>query len=109
MMETQTFIKRCIAAGAMARGIEMPRCLSGLIQAGFLVCALILGPGLVAGQGLDSATLLRPATDTWPTYNGDYSGRRYSTLEQINAGNVGSLTLAWMFQTRGAAIKSTPL
>ena len=25
---------------------------------------------------------------TWPTYNGDYSGRRYSTLNQINKTNV---------------------
>jgi len=75
----------------------------------FLGCALSFGASVVAGQGLDPEALLRPPTDTWPTYNGDYSGRRYSTLDQINAGNVGSLTLAWMFQTRGAAIKSTPL
>ena len=25
-----------------------------------------------------------PPTDSWPTYNGDYSGRRYSTLSKIN-------------------------
>jgi alcohol dehydrogenase (cytochrome c) len=53
--------------------------------------------------------LLKPATDTWPTYNGDYSGARYSTLDQINAGNVNSLTLAWAFRTHGAVLKSTPL
>ncbi|MGA2094704.1 MAG: acido-empty-quinoprotein group A [Candidatus Acidiferrum sp.] len=60
-------------------------------------------------QGLDPAALLRPATDTWPTYNGDYSGRRFSTLDQINTTNVGSLTLAWAFRTRGNTVKSTPL
>lgn len=75
----------------------------------FLWCFLGLSARAAWGQGLDPEALLRPPTDTWPTYNGDYSGRRYSTLDQINAGNVGSLTLAWMFQTRGAAIKSTPL
>ena len=65
---------------------------------------------LVAGaQGLDAAALLKPATDTWPTYNGDYSGRRFSTLEQINAGNVGSLAPAWIFQSHGLTLKSTPL
>ncbi len=32
----------------------------------------------------------------WPTYNGDYSGRRYSSLAQINASNVSSLSLAWV-------------
>ena len=60
-------------------------------------------------QGLDAAALLKPATDTWPTYNGDYSGARYSTLGQINAKNVGSLTLAWAFRTHGNVLKSTPL
>jgi len=54
------------------------------------------------------AALLKPATDTWPTYNGDYSGGRFSTLDQINAGNVGSLTLAWVFQPHASTIKSTP-
>ncbi len=63
----------------------------------------------IAAQGLDPATLLKPATTTWPTYNGDYSGRRYSTLSQINKTNVSSLTMAWAFQTHGDALKSTPL
>jgi glucose dehydrogenase len=40
------------------------------------------------GQGLNPAKLLQPPTDTWPTYNGDYSGRRYSPLTRINAGNL---------------------
>ena len=60
-------------------------------------------------QGLDAAALLKPATDTWPTYNGDYSGKRYSTLNQINAGNIHSLTLAWAFNTHATVIKATPL
>src|ERR1700687_6337521 len=63
----------------------------------------------VAAQGLDPAAFLKPPTDTWPTYNGDYSGRRYSTLDQINAGNIGSLTLAWAFQSHSATLKATPL
>jgi acido-empty-quinoprotein group A len=70
-----------------------------------------LGPltPLVTAQGLDAASLLRPATDTWPTYNGDYSGKRFSPLDQINAGNVGSLALAWAFRTHASSIKATPL
>ena len=91
------------------RGVGMDRCLDGLIRVGMVVLALTLGPMIAAGQGLDPAALLRPATDTWPTYNGDYSGRRYSTLDQINAGNSGRPTVAWIFRTRGVAIKSTPL
>jgi alcohol dehydrogenase (cytochrome c) len=74
-----------------------------------LVFAVGLCPPFAAAQGLDRAALLEPPTDTWPTYNGDYSGRRYSTLDQINAGNINSLALAWVFQTRSTTIKSTPL
>jgi alcohol dehydrogenase (cytochrome c) len=63
----------------------------------------------VAGQGLDPAALLEPPTSTWPTYNGDYSGRRYSTLDKINKNNVANLTMAWAFQTHSDTLKSTPL
>jgi acido-empty-quinoprotein group A len=37
-------------------------------------------------------------TDSWPTYHGDYTGRRYSTLKQINTSNVKGLTLAWVYR-----------
>src|SRR5437870_13839021 len=53
-----------------------------------LLFAVGLHVPLVAAQGLDPAALLRPATDTWPSYNGDYSGRRFSPLDQINATNI---------------------
>src|SRR5580658_6283430 len=72
---------------------------------------LILIPIVLAGQVaqkaivqgpenpiLDPAKLLKPATDAWPTYNGDYSGRRFSTLRQINQLNVKSMTLAWIYR-----------
>src|SRR5215471_595445 len=71
--------------------------------------SLILAPSRTRSQELDPAKLLAPATDTWPTYNGEYSGRRYSTLDQINSKNVGSLTLAWAFRSHGHTLKSTPL
>ncbi len=74
-----------------------------------IVLAAGLWPSFSKAQGLDPAALLKPATDTWPTYNGDYSGKRYSTLDQINAGNINSLTLAWAFQPHAGTIKSTPL
>jgi alcohol dehydrogenase (cytochrome c) len=80
-------------------------------------CTLLaLAAGLAAAQGLDPALLLKQPTDTWPTYNGDYSGRRYSPLSQINAGNVKTLGLAWAYRANvqgsggfGVAIKATPL
>ena len=38
-------------------------------------------PAAVQAQGLDPALLTKPPTDAWPTYHGDYSGRRFSTLK----------------------------
>src|SRR6266568_3645380 len=40
--------------------------------------------------------LLKPLKDSWPTYNGDYSGKRYSALAQVNQSNVKHLSLAWV-------------
>jgi alcohol dehydrogenase (cytochrome c) len=35
----------------------------------------------------------------WPVYGGDLSNTRYSASDQINAGNVQTLHLKWLFQT----------
>ena len=92
---------------------------TGCWRFGCVVSAVVMATVLLAGaQGLDPAKLLKPGTDSWPTYNGDYSGRRFSTLTKINANNVGGLSLAWVYRlnTGGApavgsstTIKSTPL
>ena len=75
-----------------------------------LGAALLWAPAAALTQNLDSADLLKPRRDSWPTYHGDYSGRRHSPLRQITPQNVGNLTLAWAFQTEQAAeIKSSPL
>jgi alcohol dehydrogenase (cytochrome c) len=70
-------------------------------------------------QGLDPAKLLRPATDSWPMYGGDYSGRRYSTLKDINTSNVTSLSQVWSYRLNAGSaagggrgvggLKATPL
>jgi len=58
---------------------------------------------------VDTNMLLQRPTKNWATFNGDYTGQRFSPLKQINTTNVGSLTLAWSFQTHQAAMKATPL
>src|SRR5689334_14587629 len=62
-----------------------------------LVGILLAAPLIAAAQGKGVAPeeLLKPLKDSWPTYNGDYSGRRYSALAQVNQSNVMHLTLAW--------------
>ena len=69
----------------------------------------LAGAACLYGQGLDSSALQRPPAGAWPTYNGDYSGRRYSPLSLINKDNVASLQMAWAFQTHGVTLKCTPL
>ena len=76
--------------------------------------------GLLRGQGLDRSmlTLFKQPADVWPTYNGDYSGRRFSNISQINGSNVDLLKIEWEYRISGIGpqrgvgsptIKSTPL
>ncbi len=70
---------------------------------------------LPAAGPLDPSKLLQPPTDSWPTYNGDYSGRRFSTLTKINDSNIPSLSLSWVYTLPAGGdqftgvIKATPL
>ena len=45
--------------------------------------------------GVAPASLVAPLAESWPTYSGDYTGRRYSALAQVNRTNVKRLSLAW--------------
>ncbi len=45
---------------------------------------------------------VRPVSNNWTSYNGDYTGRRFSALQQINADNVSQLRAAWVFHTRNS-------
>ena len=40
---------------------------------------------------------LAPVAANWPSYNGDYTGRRYSALHEINTSNVSQLRVQWVF------------
>src|SRR4029453_10703791 len=66
------------------------------VRGGACLLALLLTAALAAQQsGVDPAEIVKPLSDPWPTYAGDYSGRRYSALKQINQTNVKNLGLAW--------------
>jgi alcohol dehydrogenase (cytochrome c) len=79
----------------------------------------VAGPvGLAAQEpagGPTQAQLLEGFADPsrWPTFSGDYSGRRHSPLTQITPDNVGRLTPQWTFQSgtmaRGRGFETTPL
>src|SRR5580704_8863347 len=88
-----------------------------------LVASLVTTLAAIAlhSQLLDPVELRKLPTDTWPTYNGDYTGQRHSPLKQVNLTNVKTLGLAWMHRVElgqqsraqqadeGHRIKATPL
>jgi alcohol dehydrogenase (cytochrome c) len=67
----------------------------------FLLAALLITPAFA--QPLDPALLTKPLGESWPTYSGDYSGKRYSSLKQIDQSNVKNLTLAWASRVTAGA------
>ena len=61
------------------------------------VLVVMLLATAIHGQGrLDPAALLKPSTDFVADGNGDYSGRRFSTLATVNSSNVQALSLGWV-------------
>lgn len=47
-------------------------------------------------SGLNPSEILKPLSEQWPTYSGDYTGRRHSALKQVNQSTVKDLSLAWV-------------
>ena len=60
----------------------------------FLLSAASFGQG----GGVSPEDLFRPLAKSWPTYNGDYTGKRYSALTMVNRQTVKNLGLAWSVQ-----------
>src|SRR3954452_13996044 len=57
----------------------------------------------VQGQiNVTTSDMLAPISDNWLSYNGDYSGRRYSPLSQINVKNANQLRAEWVFHSRNS-------
>jgi len=66
-----------------------------------LATPLLVVPVLLSGQGqgITHEQLLKPLGESWLTYSGDYTGKRYSSLKQINDATVKHLSLAWISTT----------
>jgi alcohol dehydrogenase (cytochrome c) len=77
---------------------------------GFLLAgeANSFAPGKIDVRSED--LLARPPAANWTSYNGDYSGRRYSGLDQINAANVAKLHAEWVFHAQNSnRLETTPV
>jgi len=70
---------------------------------------------LFAGQGRGQVTFERLVNSgkepqNWLTYSGDYSGRRFSSLDQINITNARTLVAKWVYQTGATGkLETSPL
>jgi alcohol dehydrogenase (cytochrome c) len=52
----------------------------------------------------------QPPGKNWLSYNGDYTGRRFSSLDQINVQNVANLRTQWVFHaTNSNSLEVTPV
>ncbi len=72
-------------------------------------CSRTLVLGLVDVQQCD--LLQNPVTDNWVSYNGDYTGRRYSGLSQVTPANARHLGAKWIFhfQNTPGLVEVTPV
>lgn len=54
--------------------------------------------------------VVQPVGANWTSYNGDYTGRRFSSLHEINATNVSQLRAAWVFHPGNSQrLEATPV
>ncbi|HTS57595.1 MAG TPA: PQQ-dependent dehydrogenase, methanol/ethanol family [Terriglobales bacterium] len=54
--------------------------------------------------------LAQPVGANWTSYNGDYTGRRYSTLHEIDVSNIAHLRVAWVFHPGNSQnLEATPV
>src|SRR5256886_7089588 len=81
---------------------------------GFLAAAQTQETGSVSVSTsiqVDSGGLAgEPVGANWLSYNGDYTGRRFGRLEQIDAKNVGQLRAQWVFHAPNSnSLEVTPV
>ena len=75
----------------------------------FLLTVLSLRSARLGAQ-TSAEDIAKPPAANWLSYSGDYSGRRFSTLEQINRDNVANLAPQWVFHVPDSNhLESTPI
>jgi alcohol dehydrogenase (cytochrome c) len=85
--------------------------LINLLSAGSLLRAQQVGSPATTDVNVETKDLLaQPIAENWTSYNGDYTGRRYSSLREVNTGNVAQLRAAWVFHPGNSQnLEVTPL
>jgi len=71
-----------------------------------LLVALTLQARAQQIPGTPGASDAALARGEWPTYGGTYASAKYSPLDQINAGNVAGLTIAWRWTSPNHTVRA---
>jgi alcohol dehydrogenase (cytochrome c) len=85
------------------------------VTSGELLVALILWLLASGSQAVGQVTAERllnagKEPQNWLMYSGDYSGKRFSSLQEIKTGNADKLMPKWAYQTMaGGKFETTPL
>src|ERR1700761_6752703 len=95
---------------AMGRGQAPREVVEAAVQPGVKTSA----PETTGGTGVinvrQSDLEQTAIEDNWVSYNGDYTGRRYSSMTQITPANVGHLVAKWVFHAREVGpLEATPV
>lgn len=94
------------AHGQAAKAAASPKSASSAAKSS--VAASDNTTGLIDVKQADLAQ--KQITDNWVSYNGDYTGRRYSALTQVTPANVSRLAAKWVFHTQEAGpLEMTPV
>jgi len=87
-----------------------------ILPVALIVCYLCLGSSQKNDSSISALIDVRPADlrssagANWLSYNGDYSGRRYTALREIDRSNVGQLQAQWVFHApRADDMEVTPV
>ena len=81
-------------------------------RGGLIVCLFF---GFFTSTALAQVTFERLVNSAkepqnWMTYSGDYTGKRFSSLDQINITNARTMVAKWVYQTGATGkLESTPL
>jgi len=57
----------------------------------------VSSPATVSQRVTPEDLTAQPVGENWTSYNGDYTGRRFSSLQHIDTSNVAGLKAAWVF------------
>ncbi len=80
------------------------------LSAALLLTGCFFAAGAQGQVTFDRLLHSQKEPQNWLTYSGDYAGRRFSALDQVNESNVHALAAKWVYQTGATGkFETTPL